>query len=296
MVINRELSITFARLRSGEGGIEAFADILKGNIILADKLEAVEVAYGLGVINEGELEHPVARPEPEDFGLDSDKRPSILPEWATVLLENPYAILTIAAALFIGDMAYLIIVSGADLGTALLISFFIAPTIGIGAAIGMVALVAAVNAILPNAGAHRAYRKALQRHETIEAARAILSRGHDIKSLYAAGGQEFERRIARAFRQWGFDVDEVGGRNDGGIDLVVRRAGIKGLVQCKAFAKPVSPAVVRELYGTLTHSDAQVAILATLHGISKAAAEWAQGKPIIIMKADDVLRERPPAI
>ncbi|MBB4082529.1 restriction endonuclease [Brevundimonas lenta] len=98
-----------------------------------------------------------------------------------------------------------------------------------------------------------------------------------------ADGAMFERLVARYFRQKGWDVTSVGGAGDGGIDLVMRRDAEHVIVQCKAHRRPLSPSVVRELYGALQHSGAQGAILATFDGVTRAAHNWIADKPIAVL-------------
>ena len=103
-------------------------------------------------------------------------------------------------------------------------------------------------------------------------------------------GLEFERLVARAFRRSGFQVEEFGGVNDGGVDLIVWKGGVPGIVQCKAFKRPVGPAVVRELFGTLAHHDgATIAYLATTNGVTQSARDWCNGKPIKIVTPDHLV-------
>ncbi|MFC3101683.1 restriction endonuclease [Alteraurantiacibacter lauratis] len=65
----------------------------------------------------------------------------------------------------------------------------------------------------------------------------------------------------------------------------------QAIVQCKAFARPIGPAVVRELFGTLAHHDgATIAYLATTNGVTQGARDWCKGKPIRIVTPDHLIR------
>ena len=98
--------------------------------------------------------------------------------------------------------------------------------------------------------------------------------------------------VARAMRASGWDVTTMGGANDGGIDLECVKGGVRAIVQCKAHAKKISPAVVRELYGTLMTHPASLAILASTQGPSDNARLWAEGKPIRFIGIDDLIEGR----
>jgi restriction system protein len=62
------------------------------------------------------------------------------------------------------------------------------------------------------------------------------------------------------------------------------------VVQCKNHTAPVSPSVVRELYGVLLHEEADGAVLVATGGFSNAAKEFAEGKPITLLDSSDVFR------
>jgi hypothetical protein len=136
----------------------------------------------------------------------------------------------------------------------------------------------------------RAYDAAVRAHAYREQARQTWLMSQTLEPWRKADGPTFERLTAREFRRQGWKVQRVGGANDGGVDLRLRNGEVLAVVQCKAYAKPVSPAVVRELYGAMLHEDAEFAILVCLSGASKAATAWADGKPIMIMMPETLLR------
>lgn len=143
------------------------------------------------------------------------------------------------------------------------------------------------------AQAEKAAVEARRRAAAIEAARRVDARASDIRIYEACTGAEFERLVARAFRQQGYSVEEMGGANDGGVDLHVRKNGWHAIVQCKAHARPIGPAVTRELMGTLQHhAGATIAYLATTNGVTASAKEWCSDKPIRVIVPDDLIRGR----
>jgi restriction system protein len=64
---------------------------------------------------------------------------------------------------------------------------------------------------------------------------------------------EFEVLVGEAFRRRGYQVVETGGSGpDGGVDLVLHKAGVKSFVQCKQWkAYKVGVNIVRELAGVM---------------------------------------------
>lgn len=101
--------------------------------------------------------------------------------------------------------------------------------------------------------------------------------------LSLASWQDFERLLARHYREEGYEVEHCGtaegaGRFDGGVDLVLRRDGETILVQCKHWnAAQVPHNDVHQLLGLVETCQAQRAILVT-SGEFTAAAKNAASK------------------
>jgi Holliday junction resolvase len=93
--------------------------------------------------------------------------------------------------------------------------------------------------------------------------------------------QDFERLLARHYREEGYEVEHCGtagksSRFDGGVDLVLRREGETVLVQCKHWnASQVPHNDVHQLLGLLETRQAQRAILITSGEFTTAAREAA---------------------
>lgn len=104
----------------------------------------------------------------------------------------------------------------------------------------------------------------------------------DLDRIRKTTWKEFERRVADVYRHQGFDVDEVGGGGaDGGVDLRIRRAGEKALVQCKRWnLYKVGVKPVRELFGVMKAEGADRAILISSGVYTEEARRFAEGKPI----------------
>ena len=93
--------------------------------------------------------------------------------------------------------------------------------------------------------------------------------------------QDFERLLARHYREEGYEVEHCGtaenaSRFDGGVDLVLRRDGETVLVQCKHWkASQVPHNDVHQLLGLLETRQAQRAILITSGEFTAAARDAA---------------------
>jgi hypothetical protein len=104
-------------------------------------------------------------------------------------------------------------------------------------------------------------------------------------------GTAFEIEVGRVFQRSGYVVERTGRAGDQGVDLLLRKDGRSVVAQCKAHKKPVGPAVVRDLYGTLVHHRHQEAWLVSTSGFTPGAKRFAQGKPIRLVALGDLLRE-----
>ncbi len=112
----------------------------------------------------------------------------------------------------------------------------------------------------------------------------------DVKGL---SWQEFEQFIADLFRRQGFRVDEVGGQNDGGVDLRLRAPnGDTHLVQCKLYRTwTVGVPKVREFYGAMAAFKTRCeGIFVTCGRFTQEALDFAAGKPIRLIDGDELLR------
>lgn len=94
---------------------------------------------------------------------------------------------------------------------------------------------------------------------------------------------EFEKLVAKTYRDQGNRVEEVGSTGDHGIDLIVHtRKGETVLVQCKKYKGKVGEPVVRDFYGVLRASEADAGAIVTTGLITPQARLWAEGKPIFL--------------
>jgi len=94
---------------------------------------------------------------------------------------------------------------------------------------------------------------------------------------------EFEDFVAGIFLKRGYKASIVGGEGDHGVDIVVTNPqGERELVQCKRWdRKWIGEPIVRDFYGAFVHDgDAVRGYIVTTSFFSRAARDWAEGKPI----------------
>jgi len=110
----------------------------------------------------------------------------------------------------------------------------------------------------------------------------LLQTSGDIAGIASLGWREFEQLVGEAFRRQGFSVDETGqGGADGGVDLVLRKAGGTTLVQCKRWRQRQVPvSTVREMWGLRAHHDANAVMIVCVGDYTPDARRFAAGKAI----------------
>ena len=102
------------------------------------------------------------------------------------------------------------------------------------------------------------------------------------EALQDMSWQQFELLVGEGFRRRGYAVMEVGGGGaDGGVDLVLTKAGEKSFVQCKQWkAFKVGVSTVRELYGVMAAHGAAGGFVVTSGRFTQEAAAFASGRNV----------------
>ena len=87
----------------------------------------------------------------------------------------------------------------------------------------------------------------------------------------------------------GFRSNPTPATGDSGVDVTfLDEAGRKILVQCKHHAKPIGPAVVREMIGTIVGEKASFGIIVALSGFTQGAYDTADGS-VILLEVEDLI-------
>jgi len=121
--------------------------------------------------------------------------------------------------------------------------------------------------------------------------RVHLKDARTLEDLLALTPEQFEDLVAKLFQVYGHHVENVGGKSDHGVDLVViSNRGEKWIVQCKRYSGSVGEPILRDLFGTMLHEGAQRAYLMTTGEITGQAQVWAEGKPMILYDGDALVK------
>lgn len=112
----------------------------------------------------------------------------------------------------------------------------------------------------------------------------VLSR---LGKIDAMEGKEFERYVAELLRLDGHqDVRVVGGKNDGGVDIIsTDPSGRLMTCQCKRQKDRVPVKVVRELNGSLAHEHrSRYGVVVTSAGMTREAQALARDTGITVIE------------
>ena len=114
-----------------------------------------------------------------------------------------------------------------------------------------------------------------------------------INTLREVSWREFEQLVAEHYRRKGYQVKHRGGSGpDGGVDVELRMQRDRYLVQCKHWrARQVGVATVRELYGVMQAEGAVGGIIVTSGSFTKDAENFAHGRGIELVPAEQLLIE-----
>lgn len=256
----------------------------------------VEVAVRRGLVTPAELETPALAPAREEYGPSAPNPASSAIEFFQDLYESH----ALTSFLGSGAIGAVILNTLSDLPLIAAIMFgllFGLMMLSAGYIIGRFVIEWSLAILSPSKfasylaskKAEREFRRAADEHRRRSTLANIWQMRNDVKAWTGVGGREFESLVGHWFAKQGYKVTKRGGAGDGGVDLIVEKDGAKAIVQCKAYSKPLAPAIARELWGTLQHTGMTRGYLATLHGVSSASRTWLEGKPITVLTLNDFL-------
>jgi len=130
----------------------------------------------------------------------------------------------------------------------------------------------------------------LEKYETDKSAWHYWQNKKKNDYWFSLSGHEFEYKLANLYKSLGYKAEVTKGSGDAGIDIILEKDGEKICVQCKAHKKPVGPAIVRELYGSMFSSGFNQGILVCLGGFTSGVYDFVLDKPIKLVDVDDILK------
>lgn len=118
-----------------------------------------------------------------------------------------------------------------------------------------------------------------------------LDRQTGIESIRNLSWRDFEHLLAEGFRRQRYGVSDTGAGVDGGIDLILEKAGRRTLVQAKQWkARKVGVRPVRELFGVQTSEGADSAIIVTSGNVTAEARRFADSNGVQVIEGEALLQ------
>lgn len=101
-------------------------------------------------------------------------------------------------------------------------------------------------------------------------------------------GHEFEKYLEIQFRSLGYHVENIGAKgHDFGVDLILKRDGIKTVVQAKRYNGKVGIKAIQEIVSGQKYYDAQKALVVTNSYFTDSAKDLAKKCNVILWDRDD---------
>lgn len=99
-------------------------------------------------------------------------------------------------------------------------------------------------------------------------------------------GYEFEKNIGILLKKVGNIVRITKGTGDSGVDIFLNEDTI---IQCKQTKNPSSPAIVRELLGTMVHFGKEKGVLISTGGFTSGCYDFIEDEDIELWGLDKII-------
>lgn len=101
---------------------------------------------------------------------------------------------------------------------------------------------------------------------------------------------EFEHYCAAALREAKWDAFVTQASGDQGVDIVAEKRGMRIVIQCKKYSKPVGNRAVQEIVAAIAHEDAQRGVVVTTSNYTPAARKLAASNQVLLIHHTDLRR------
>jgi restriction system protein len=101
---------------------------------------------------------------------------------------------------------------------------------------------------------------------------------------------EFEHYCARMLtkQKWNAQVTQASG--DQGVDIVAEKRGLRIVLQCKKYSKPVGNRAVQEIVAGIAHENAERGVVVATNGYTRAAERLAASNNVLLLHYADLCR------
>lgn len=108
----------------------------------------------------------------------------------------------------------------------------------------------------------------------LEQSQVTPTKWYDESWWWTLDGWQFEREVGMVFKRMGYRTEVTRGSGDGGVDIIMHKDGLKYIVQCKHYKRPLGPEAVRSLYGVKEVFNADRLVMVASSGVSPASEEF----------------------
>jgi restriction system protein len=102
--------------------------------------------------------------------------------------------------------------------------------------------------------------------------------------------EEFEHYCAAVLRERKWDARVTPASGDQGVDIVADKRGLRIVIQCKKYSKPVGNRAVQEIVAGIAHLDAQRGVVVTTSGYTASAIRLAASNEVLLLHYADLPR------
>lgn len=102
--------------------------------------------------------------------------------------------------------------------------------------------------------------------------------------------EKFERYCAAVLRETKWDARVTPASGDQGVDIVAEKRGVRIVVQCKKYSKPVGNRAVQEIVAAIAHESAQRGVVVTTSAYTRAAVQLAASNQVLLLHHSDLHR------
>jgi CxxC-x17-CxxC domain-containing protein len=121
--------------------------------------------------------------------------------------------------------------------------------------------------------------------------RRFVNASRRIGDLQRMTPTEFEHFCRMLFEKQGYKVHVTAPQNDGGVDIVGAKEGVRIVAQCKRYAsRNVGRPALQQFYGTFEDNRAERGYFLTTSNFATMAREFAASKPITLIDRKELAR------
>ena len=102
--------------------------------------------------------------------------------------------------------------------------------------------------------------------------------------------QDFERYCASVLRERKWDARVTPPSGDQGVDIVADKRGLRIVVQCKKYSKPVGNRAVQEIVAGIAHRDARRGVVVATSGYTSSAIKLAASNEVLLLHHSELHR------